>query len=179
MERFEIAAEARVRVQVSGKRTFDTQAFIDRANEILAEYVRLNELTDYLSPFASASGFFKRESYFLILRYKTQGRYKILQRLSRYDARELRHPEYRENPFFWGLFAIDPSLSTIGRKNHRFLSEQLLYADRHGIGPEHLIGFLYQSGSERLLRERVRLNLNDDEFHMARNQTKQLQAVEL
>lgn len=172
MDLFHVAAAARVSARVLGVRSLAANAFIERADEILVEHQRLTDSDEYLSPFQSPAGFLKRECYALILEYRVEGKYTIIQRLSRSDMQASPQPTYQDNPFFWGLLAIDPHLTAIGRKNNRFYADQLKYAHQHGVGPEHLVGFLYQSGSESSLRRKVRLNLQDDEFNVIRNRFK-------
>lgn len=118
-------------------------------------------------PFDSAEGTLKRECYALIRRYRHKHQHEFLKRVSAYDNRRYDQPEYKENPFYWGLLAIDREVKSIGQGNLSEYAGQFLFADKHGVPPEYLIGFIYQSGG-REMRIKIRTDSRDHEFELFR-----------
>jgi hypothetical protein len=65
---------------------------------------------------------------------------------------------FRQNPFYWALYAArnDGSIDSIADKDMSRFAAQMMYADRHDIPPELLVGFIYQQGSEAELTRKLR-----------------------
>lgn len=63
--------------------------------------------------------------------------------------------DFEVNPFHWGLAAAS-ACGELGSDFHNSISEygtELLYAHRHRIPPELLIGFIHQVGGIKRIRE--------------------------
>jgi hypothetical protein len=126
-------------------------AFEEMADRIREEFLRRKNLKG-LRPFETANGNFKRSAYALIRRTMAQpGGAGTIKGVVRRGAPRLPNsPSYTENPFYWGLLAIDPHLEVILKRQYLTLfAQQFLYANRNAVGPEHLIGFLYQAAVRR------------------------------
>ena len=117
-----------------------------------------------LRPFENANGYLKRAAYALIRRtIAERGGAATIKSAVRRVTRLPDSPTYTENPFYWGLLAIDPHLDAIRKRQYLSLyAQQLLYANRNAVGPEHLIGFLYQTASQRDLSARLESRRPDD-----------------
>ena len=138
-------------------------SFEEAADRIQAEFVR-RKGANGLRPFESANGYFKRAAYALIRRTIAQpGGAGTIKNAIRRFSRLPNSPSYRQNPFYWGLLAIDPYLDTIKQRQYLSLyAQQLLYAHRNAVGPEYLIGFLYQTASQRNLPARLAAKRPDE-----------------
>ncbi len=108
-------------------------------------------------PFDTSTGFLKRECYRLICRFRRiAGGYRaITSAASEYLDKPIEKVEYKDNPFYWGLAAIFPDRDELSAQDLSKFAAQLLYADRNNVETQHLIGFLYQTGGPRNLRERL------------------------
>lgn len=103
-----------------------------------------------LTPFDKPDAYLKREVYALVRDYLRQGRQHLLEELileSRYPYAP-RSPSFGDNPFHWVFFGMrDPTTDNLRKDEVSRFGRQLLYAHRHRIEPELLIGFLHQSGT--------------------------------
>jgi hypothetical protein len=160
-------AEARLGVR-NGTLPSGATDFRDDAGEICLECHRIRDAGRSISPFLSAEGYFKRECY-LLIRSSLRRDSKAIKTLSKYDWRYPPQPLYTDNPFYWGLLAIDPDHQFVTQRDLNFLSQQLLHAHRHNVPVEYLVGFIYQCGSQSALRSKVRHNLREEDFDMVRN----------
>ena len=133
------------------------------ADNIQTEFVRRRGQKG-LRPFENANGYLKRAAYALIRRTIAEpGGAATIKSAIRRVTRLPDSPTYRQNPFYWGLLAIDPHLDAIRKRQYLSLyAQQLLYANRNAVGPEHLIGFLYQTASQRDLPARLESKKPDD-----------------
>ncbi len=63
---------------------------------------------------------------------------------------------FKANPYYWALYAFEnvEKLSISAKDMSRF-SLQMLYAERHNIDPELLVGFIYQQGNDNDLAYKV------------------------
>ena len=105
-------------------------------------------------PWDTANGFFQREAYALITQTMGErGGPSLLQRSARDSDYLPPNTRYSENPFLWGLHAIDPDASCLGKgakKAIRF-ARLITHAHRNRVPPIYLIGFLRQIGGYRTL----------------------------
>lgn len=166
------AANARLATRGLARKTLVGSEFIDKVEEIVEEYNIRKKEKSAECPFVSAEGYLKRECYILITNSNTRWHNDFIKKLSVYTNRERRQPSYEENRYYWGLLAIDPSHDMIGHNDLQIYSRQMLYAQRHGVPPEHLVGFLYQSGNQKSIQGKVQDNKREEEFDLVRNRTK-------
>jgi hypothetical protein len=117
------------------------------SDRILAETQRLRNVRG-LTPYDHPDSHLKREVYRFVCRYLDEGNTKQLNRILEANRVILpRFPTFRENPFHWALSVLrDPKSDNIKKYQVSRFGRQLIYAKRHKIPPELLIGFLYQSG---------------------------------
>ncbi len=105
-------------------------------------------------PFDQAEGFLKRECYALI-RNCISGKKgaQIIKSIVRRNLIEPPYHRYADNPYFWGLIAIDAPDRELGAQRISRYAMQMLYAHQNYVLPIHLVGFLYQIGGHATLRE--------------------------
>lgn len=58
-------------------------------------------------------------------------------------------PPIKDNPFFWCIHLLLDGKSWITPDQKSKSAKQLLYAHRHNVPPEYLIGFIRQTGTKR------------------------------
>ena len=61
----------------------------------------------------------------------------------------------KENPFYWGIWAVLDPDDKIPRSTRTRFSQELLYAHMHDVPPEYLIGFLHQKGTSTGLQAKI------------------------
>lgn len=109
-------------------------------------------------PSESANAWFKRNAYGFLKRYVDAGRTDIFDHaIMRSSRRRVGLDAIRANPFKLGLFAMfsDDSMS---RSDRHVFGNQMLYAHRHGVPPQHLAAFIRAAGSPAKIAEKLRLN---------------------
>lgn len=137
-----------------GKGAF--KEFDDIARAIIDSWERLSQQTG-LSPQESANGTLKREAYRVICHYIDKGRAQFFEHVIRRDGRSLSSVvKLADNPFHYGLKAMFIDDSVITPPDRSLFANQMLYAYRHRVPPEHLVGFIYQSGSSAALRRKLK-----------------------
>lgn len=100
------------------------------------------------TPYESPLGTFKRESYKLLRRtIADEGKHNVIKAIVRREDVEPARLLYAENPFHFGLLAIDPYRIVIEKRRLSLWSRQMAYADRHDVPAHFFLGFLWQSGS--------------------------------
>jgi hypothetical protein len=116
------------------------------------------------SPFENRNGYFKSEAYYLILKQLSlpNGKNIIIYRLKD-EGIDVIHP-FNNRLFYWGLKSIDPNGVFLGDKNLDRFANQMHYAYEHGVPPQHLIGFLYQSGSAQRIASKMRSGTKEVDF---------------
>lgn len=155
------AVEARLKTS-NGRLSLKAADFVRSGTAILLESAQLASSAERLPPFKSAGGYFRREAYALIREHLNS--LQTIKQLARYDMREKRQPTIENNVFYWGLLAVDPAHCAVKQADLSLTAMQMLYAHRHGVPPEHLIGFIYQCGSQSHIRKSVRCGLWEDDF---------------
>jgi hypothetical protein len=161
-----------LRLLVNPKSTETLRTFSEKATEILVECKSRREAKAPKSVFESGTSYLKTECYILIKNYMHWEKRQPIKELSRYDNRDNRQPTYEQNSFYWGLLAIDPIFSQIPEKHVHAYAQQLLYAHLHQVPPEHLVGFLHQSGSPSRLNDKILRGFREDQFLKVRNRTR-------
>ncbi len=110
-----------------------------------------------LSPYDRSDSILKREVYRLVRDRRKTTAFQDL------DLSILEETEYLnktfyvdiyKNPYYWILFALKCSFTSIdgfqlSKSNVTRYAQQLIYAERHDIDPDLIIGFLLQSGTLR------------------------------
>lgn len=143
------------------------EAFESQAT-LLKEQFDKNSRRKPLSPFDSAWGAFKRESYALIRGIKgSPGGHNVVKHIVTLAGVEPARLYYKGNEFHWGLLAIDPELEILDRKRVSRFARQMAYADLHGVHPNNLVGFLYQSGSAAAVTRKLADNAREPWFGKA------------
>lgn len=129
--------------------------FVNVAGAVIRQAV--NQPSDVeLAPYDQPESVLKRSVYSLVRSLRNRGVVKHLETAifnDRYlDTGRTKRVRFEDNPFQWVLFGLADHVEISGKfhisqpKISRY-SRQLLYADRHGVPTEYLIGFLYQSGN--------------------------------
>lgn len=133
-------------------------AFEERADQIVAEYDKRKDLPAK-SPYDSALGGFKRQSYDMLRKYISRpGGHKIIKSVIKRVGTEPVRLSYKGNEFYFGLVAIDPHQDILDKRRLELFAKQLKYADLHEVPGHLLVGFLYQSGSAARLRAKLNSN---------------------
>ena len=112
----------------------------------------------------SATSWFKRNAYRLLKAYVDAKQEDLLMRLARQSPRRQAGLQIiGDNPFKVGLFAmcVDDSLS---RRQQQVLGNQMLYAYRHGVEPEHLVGFIRASGNAETIARKLTTDAREPGF---------------
>ena len=126
------------------------------AEHIVAEWLRRKNLPG-LTPYESALGYLKRECYRVVRHVVDAERSQLFEQVIRLEGRSLSAKvKIGENPFHYGLRALFSDDSVISAPDRSVYSVQMMYAYRHGIEAEMLIGFIYQSGSSTLIRAKLK-----------------------
>lgn len=103
-----------------------------------------------LAPFERPDAILKRYVYQFVREHLAQGNGKKLEYLLWYfrtGEQRTHRIRFEDNPFHWALAAIPTELSELSRPALTKIGRQLLYADRHDIEPDLLIGFILQTGN--------------------------------
>ena len=108
-------------------------------------------------PYDKPNGYLKREVYRLVCDCIADRKVRALQRkVATNDSSPRPSAHNEENPFYWGLLAVcginDPRVS---RNNRSKFANELLYAHKHKVPADLLVGFIYQIGSSDGLRQRL------------------------
>jgi hypothetical protein len=138
-------------------------AFELAADEIVERYDVRGREPRGATPFAWPENQLKRECYNLIIKHTRWSGAEIIAIVRKYGC----VPEsitFRKNKFYWELLAIDPKITCISDPSLSKYSIEMLYAWRHRVPPEYLIGFLLQSGNLSSLRVKLREGRTEKDF---------------
>ncbi len=120
-----------------------------RVDPVIAEWRK--RPTKGVSPYDQKENYLRREIYRIIcnLRSRAEGKAILGAAVLGHCGKEPTRLTVSQNPFFWGLKAL---AARIGLKPDRIsrLSKEMLYAWRHDIEPDLLIGFILQTGAARI-----------------------------
>ncbi len=175
------AIELRLAVRIGGTNSLSLLGadLVDAAADVLAEHKALSD-TDAPpppSPFEAPEGYLKRACFQVIQEFRKANAHHAIKKLANYAGRDRRQLTYTDNPFYWGLLAIDPAFSAIEEGSLSLYAKQLLHAANHKVPPEHLVGFIYQSGSQSALKRKVRIGEREEEFLRIRKRTSDLRLM--
>lgn len=109
----------------------------------------------------SPNAWFKRNAYRFLKRYVDAKRVQVFERaIHRSKRHNVGINAIRDNPFKLGLYAIfsDTSLS---RSDRHVFGNQMLYAHRHGVPPEHLAAFIRAAGSPNIIAQKLNANVRE------------------
>lgn len=112
----------------------------------------------------SPTSWFKRNAYRLLKAFVDAKQEHLLIRLANQSPRRLAGLKIiADNPFKVGLFAMcdDDSLS---RRQQQVLGNQMLYAYRHGVAPEHLVGFISVAGNAEAIVAKLKAGAREPGF---------------
>ena len=105
----------------------------------------------------SANSYFKRNMYRLIKAYLDAGQGELFDTLATRSRRsQVGVAAISDNPFKLALFAMWSDNQSLSRHQQRVFGNQMLYAYRHGVPPEHIIGFIRVAGSAQRIAEKLR-----------------------
>jgi len=108
-------------------------------------------------PYDTANGYLKREVYRLVRRCIAKQAVDLLQELVAKDDSSPKPTAYNEqDPFYWGFMFVCGMDKRVSRQARWRFANELLYAHKHNVPPELLVGFIYQIGKSDGLRERLR-----------------------
>lgn len=108
-------------------------------------------------PYDKPNGYLKREVYRLVRRCIAGGALETLKRIVAHDDSSSRPSAHNQvDPFYWGFMMVCGMDDRIRRQDRWKFANELLYAHRHDVPPELLVGFIYQIGSSDGLREKIR-----------------------
>jgi hypothetical protein len=141
-------------------------AFLRHAQAILKGYLHRRHLKAR-PPFDNAEGFLKREAYsFLRITIGTKSGAKAIRSIVRRFVGEPKAPSYRENPYYWGLLAIDSGFDEVGPHRISRYAMQLQYAGKNHVPAMHLVGFLYQCRGSTDLAAKLRAKHRDPSLNL-------------
>lgn len=108
-----------------------------------------------MPPWNNPAGYLQREVYRLTRALDDAELGSIIERTVIANGSVPRSPTYQENKFHWGLLAVEGAAPLLTPPRRRLFASQMLYADRHNIPEAHLIGFIYQLGSQLCIYDRI------------------------
>lgn len=128
-------------------------AKLQRANALFEEAKGRGQATPNNNPRA----LIKREVYRFVLELRERNRERYLEDVISVALEKL--PVgivFKENPFHWALAGVRATNDDLLTRNEvmRF-GRQLIYAERHGVRPELLVGFVYQCGGPDIISEKA------------------------
>lgn len=105
----------------------------------------------------SSTSWFKRNLYRLIKAYVDAGDQSVLLAIAKRSGRaQVGLHQIAENPFKLALFGMWSDNASLTRQQQRVFGEQMLYAYRHDVPPEHLIGFIRVAGNYNVISQKLR-----------------------
>lgn len=116
-----------------------------------------------LSPYDNRSGTIRRYMYRLVRGYRISSNLGIIQKVVRSLQNEPLQVPFKDNPFYWALYAAkhDGEIDLTDKEVSRYAA-QMMYADRHRVDPDYLVGFVYQQGSHADLAQKLRDGLTEE-----------------
>lgn len=132
-------------------------------------------LVEELAPFDQPAGILKRLVYSFVRTRLACGDGKKLDYLLWYKRKgeqRAHRISFEDNPFHWVLSAIPFEISELTRPSLSKVGRQLIYAHRHDIEPELLVGFLYQSGSPDVIAKKAKLITNREAWYLIKHSSR-------
>lgn len=107
-----------------------------------------------LAPYDQRTNYLKREVYRVICKlWDASGGLNVIEAAVAGCCSSLPiSPALEDNPFFWGLKAIAARTELKPYQVTR-LSQEMMYAKRHRISPDLLVGFIMQTGAARIYKK--------------------------
>lgn len=118
-----------------------------------------------LSPYDNRSGTIRRYIYRLVRSYRRSRQLNIIKKVVHSLHNEPLKVPFNANPFYWALYAAkqDDDIDLTDQEVSRYAT-QMVYADKHRVEPEFLIGFVYQQGNHADLAQKLRDGLTEEFF---------------
>ncbi|MDO7843769.1 hypothetical protein [Sphingomonas immobilis] len=113
----------------------------------------LRFLETKLTPFEASHSVVKRMAYEFVLQHRATSKFNWIEAAISDDRDEGRtiRTRFDDNHFHHVMFGLSKHIHfgnySITKWNVSRFAKQLLYAERHEVPPEYLVGFLYQSGT--------------------------------
>jgi hypothetical protein len=118
-------------------------------------------------PAERPNSYFKRNIYRLIKAYVDAGRTAVFIKMAQRSGRSLVGMEaIRDNPFKLALFAMWDDNESLTRNQQRVFGTQMMYAHKHGVPPEHLLGFICIAGSAQAIANKLKDGLREPGFEV-------------
>ena len=109
-----------------------------------------------IPPYDTPNSYLKREVYRLVRHCIAKQAVDLLQELVAKDDSSPRPTAHNEqDPFYWGFMFVCGMDKRVSRQARWRFANELLYAHKHNVPPELLVGFIYQIGKSDGLRERL------------------------
>lgn len=140
------------RLTAADRRFWDEQC--EKLRELLKD--RPKGRAPGVPPSDTRSGRLRSFVYRFVRRLKRRNRLGIIARVVYGLDFEPNKVDFATNPYYWALYAFEneEKLGITIKDMSRF-SIQMLYAERHDIEPELLVGFIYQQGNDNALAGKV------------------------
>lgn len=98
-------------------------------------------------PYSVSENVLKREVYRVTRRYMKEKKGHIIENIAINENVAPKHIKFRDNPFYWVLILMNVLNWQKDRGQISKISRTLLYADKHNIDPDLVVGFLHQCGT--------------------------------
>lgn len=124
-----------------------------------------------LDPLDRPEAILKRYVYHFVRKHLAKGNGKKLEHLLWYfrtGEQRAHRIRFEDNPFHWALAAIPTELSELSRPALTKIGRQLLYADRHDIEPDLLIGFILQTGDPDAISKKAKYPDKREDWYLAK-----------
>lgn len=130
--------------------------FVQCVEQISAGW-RLSASGEGTSPQMSRNGRLKREIYALVRHFLAQDHGNVIKEIVEDDGRAPANgPAFEDNPFHWGLLSLFEARGDGLSRGDRYLfARQMLYAHKHDVPPNLLVGFIYQSGKPQDIAQKL------------------------
>lgn len=139
--------------------------FHEIAEAVVKEWVRRKaEQTQAETP----TSWFKRNLYRLIKAYVDAGHAAIFLSMAKRSGRaQVGLKRIEDNPFKLALFGMWTDNESLTRHQQKTFGDQMLYAYKHDVPPEHLIGFVGVAGSPSRISQKLRDGAREPGFPLA------------
>ena len=139
--------------------------FDDCAAVVINGWTKLQRVTN--AP-EKPHSYFKRNIYRLIKAYVDGGREGIFLTMAKSSGRSLVGLDaLRGNPFKLALFAMWDDNESLTRHQQRVFGNQMLYAFRHRVAAENLVGFIRAAGSAQTIANKLDTGAREPGFDLA------------
>lgn len=131
---------------------------LDHATGIYNEWDRRRRGKASFAPYDTAHSYLKRAVYdFVQDPDLSKNQYLGLKRLVVRERNDVsRAPAIEENPFFWGFLLVFADDESLARSDRSKFAAELLYAYKHDVPAELLVGFIYQVGGYARIRQKLK-----------------------